>query len=62
MKYRIIKKTVRGGLDKYIRELETEVNRLMEDGWQPLGGVSNAPSAIGYSSYIQAMIREEPGD
>lgn len=38
--------------------LEEEVNRLMQDGWTPIGGLSIESSLS--PCYYQAMSQEEP--
>ena len=58
---------------KTAEELEVEVNRLMAEGWQPLGGIATISELIGMAPgkldsntalsrnrnmFYQAMIRE----
>jgi hypothetical protein len=42
---------------KTIRDLEEEVNRLIDLGWRPIGGVAiNETDALGSSWLCQAMV------
>lgn len=36
-----------------------EVNKHIDEGWKPLGGIGFAQSHLGSHSYAQAMIRED---
>ena len=50
MKYKILE-------EKYLFSLEEKVNKHIEGGWRPHGGVSFTP--IGFSDkYLQAMVKE----
>ncbi len=39
-------------------QLEISVNRLITEGWKPLGGVSHCKNYDGYLIYCQALIKE----
>ena len=58
MKYTVVS-TSRANPDKALEELITEVNRMIETGWQPLGGVTFSqwgPLGHGFS---QAMVCQD---
>jgi hypothetical protein len=42
--------------------LESEVNKLIDEGWRPQGGVSVVPSERGTASFAQAMTFAQPAD
>ena len=49
MKYKVVKRGSKA-------DFEIEVNKLIKEGWKPLGGMSFS-SAYGYGeSYTQAMV------
>ena len=50
MKYKIIESS-------YLFDLEDKVNKHLEDGWEPQGGVALLP--FGFSDrFVQALIKE----
>jgi hypothetical protein len=51
MKYKVIMK-------EYLVDLEEHVNRNMEGGWKPLGGVSYIQYGVYKEKYLQAMAKE----
>ena len=50
MKYKVVEKRGR-------EDLEKEVNNLLSDGWEPVGGIDvfHAPNGVWW--YFQAMIK-----
>ena len=57
MKYHIVS-------EKTILSLEAEVNRHIKMGWEPQGGVTTQPAAVGnppeyWTEYFQAMVMKE---
>lgn len=51
MKYKIIEKESK-------IDLEREINKLIDDGWEPIGGISYS-CGYGYGeNYVQAVIKE----
>ena len=49
MKYKVVEESFR-------HDFEIEVNKLIKDGWEPLGGMSYS-AGYGYGeTYTQAMI------
>ena len=52
-------KVVQGDISEVSEyRLEAQVNRLMQEGWKPKGGVSYMSE--GHDNYLQAMIRNVP--
>lgn len=51
MKYKVVENPI-------IYDFETEVNKLIEYGWKPLGGVTYSGSYCHVETYIQAMVLE----
>lgn len=49
MKYKVIVKTLR-------HDLEIEVNKLIQEGWKPLGGISYDWGNCYGDTYAQAML------
>ena len=52
MKYRIV-------YANFYEELEDLVNDLMEEGWEPLGGVAGVGE---FYDFAQAMVKREGGE
>ena len=50
MKYKVVEKPF-----KY--DLEMEVNKLIKEGWKPLGGMSYSCVYVYGKTYTQAMIK-----
>lgn len=62
MNYKIVT-VVKGALSSLqiaINQLEGEVNKLMEQGWKPVGGVHLIESSTHWAA--QAMIKDLPED
>jgi len=55
MKYTVVS-TRRNNADRALQELITEVNRLIETGWKPLGGISYNQWNLLDNAYSQAMV------
>ena len=55
MKYTVIS-TSRANPDRALNELVTEVNRMIETGWKPLGGIAFSQWGLMINSYHQAMV------
>ena len=55
MKYTVISAS-RANPDRALQELIAEVNRMIETGWQPLGGVTFSQWGPLENSYNQAMV------
>lgn len=52
MKYKVVE-------ESFIHDFEIEINKLIKEGWEPLGGMSYS-SGYGYGeTYTQAMILVE---
>lgn len=43
-----------------IHSLEVEVNKAIQDGWQPLGPVLPEPYANNDCNFVQTMVRYDP--
>ena len=56
--YKIISKE-RYSVDSAVEELEREVNKHIQNGWELQGGVSITKSAYGDYGVCQAMIKNE---
>ena len=60
MEYKVVRSKVSTGLfEKNIDSLQNiqeQVNKLIQEGWKPQGGIWSSSTAVGY---LQAMIREE---
>jgi hypothetical protein len=55
MKYTVVSIS-RANPDRALQELITEVNRMIETGWKPLGGITFCQWAPPINSYHQAMV------
>ena len=55
MEYTVVS-TSRGNPEKALKELIDQVNKMMAQGWKPLGGVSFAMWGLMVNSYHQAMV------
>ncbi len=55
MKYTVIS-TSRANADRALQELIAEVNRMIDTGWKPLGGVTYSQWGPLENAYSQAMI------
>ena len=55
MEYTVVS-TSRANPDKALNELIEEVNRMMAQGWKPLGGISFAMWGLMLNTYHQAMV------
>jgi len=55
MKYTVVS-TSRGNPDKALKELIEEVNRMMAQGWKPVGGVAFTLWGLMLNTYHQAMV------
>ena len=49
MKYKVVEKPSK-------HDFEMEVNKLIKDGWKPLGGMSYSAGYGSGETYVQAMI------
>ena len=58
MKYTVVISS-RSNPDRALNDLITEVNRMIEAGWKPLGGVSFSQWSLMTNSYHQAMVYEQ---
>ena len=57
MKYMVVS-TSRSDPDRALSELVAEVNRMIEAGWKPLGGISYCQWSLFSNIYHQAMVYE----
>ncbi len=55
MQYQVVWSS-RANPEKALKELITEVNRMIETGWKPLGGISYMQLGLMSHTYHQAMI------
>jgi hypothetical protein len=54
MKYLIVEATS-------AQALQQNVQKYLDDGWQPLGGLAVATYGMGQWWYYQALFKREPG-
>lgn len=61
MRYRIVMKesTRNIPLEKTAEELSTEVNELIQEGWEPLGGIAAGMRLGQYPFLAQAMLKKD---
>lgn len=57
MKYTVVSSS-RSNPDRALNDLITEVNRMIEAGWKPLGGISFSQWSLMTNTYHQAMVYE----
>jgi len=58
MKYTVVR-SIHSNQDRALQELFNEVNRMIETGWKPLGGVSFSPWGSFAHVYSQAMVYQQ---
>ena len=58
MEYKVVRSETGGLFDKTDpqKRFEEKINKLIQEGWKPQGGVWSSSTAGGY---MQAMVREE---
>ena len=61
MKYMVVSSS-RSNPDRALSELVAEVNRMIEAGWKPLGGISFCQWSLMSHSYHQAMVYQTPAE